>query len=168
MDLCRNKPGIHESTGIEEGRKYSGKVPRAYFSFQVVQLCWDGVKHSLCIVVIDPSLCNHHAFPIEETENRLQPVIHLLGHNIMFTVLQLGAKWLCLQHQQNSSSGLVISVWSSKKSMQPHLASELSFPLGYHKMGLKLWLWRQDNEKEENLSFVFSFVCPKQAEREIP
>lgn len=159
MGLCRNKPDIYESIGIEEGRKCSGKVSQTYFSFQAVQFCWDGMKHSLCIAVIDQSLCNHHAFPIEETENRLQPVIHLLHHNIMFTVLQLSSKWLSLQHQQNLSSGLVASVWSSKKSMQPHLASELSFPLGYHKMGLKLWLWRQDSKKEENLSFAFSFVC---------
>lgn len=119
MGLCQNKPDIYESIGIEEGRKYSGKVPQAYFSFQVMQLCWDGMKHSPCIAVIDPSLCNHHAFPIEETENRLQPAIHLLDHNIMFTALQLESKLLSLQHQQNLSSGLVISVWSSKKIHAP-------------------------------------------------
>lgn len=87
---------------------------------------------------IDPSLCNHDAFPIEEMENRLQPAIHVLDHNTMFTMLQLRSKLLSLQHQQNWRSGLVVSVCSSKKSMQPHLASELSFPLGYHEMGLKL------------------------------
>lgn len=120
-----------------------------------------GMKHSLCMAVVDPSLCNHDSFPIEETENRLQPAIHVLDHNIMFTMLQLRSKWLSLQHQQKWSSGLIISVCSSKKSMKPpHLASELSFPLGYYKMDLKLWLWREDSEKEENLSFAFSFVCP--------
>lgn len=84
MGLCRNKLDIYESIGIEEGRKYSGKVSQAYFSFQVVQLCWDGMKHSLCMTVIDPSLCSHDAFPIEETENRLQTATHVLDHNIMF------------------------------------------------------------------------------------
>lgn len=44
--------------------------------------------------------------------------------------------------------------------MQPHLASELSFPLGYHKKGLKLGLQRQHSEKDENVCSAFSFVCP--------
>lgn len=83
MGLCRNKPDIYESIGIEEGRKCSGKVSQTYFSFQAMQFCWDGMKHPLCIVVSDQSLCNHHAFPIEETENGLQPAIHLLHHNMM-------------------------------------------------------------------------------------
>lgn len=78
MGLFRNKSDIYESIGVEEGREYFGNVSQAYFSFQVVQISWDGVKqfslHSiewLLAMVIALSLCSHHGFPIEEKENRL-------------------------------------------------------------------------------------------------
>lgn len=58
----------------------------------------------------------------------------------MFTMLQLWSNWLCLQHLQNLSSGLVSSVWPSNKFRQPHLASELCFPLRYYRMK-KLQVW---------------------------
>jgi len=59
-----------EVLGKEEGENIMGKCLKHIFPFKLCSSVGMVFNSFVSIVVIDPSFCNHHAFPIEETENR--------------------------------------------------------------------------------------------------